>query len=84
MNREREVIRELAKKAGCTVKRCDPSWGGTWAYSVLDKNYSVCGLKTEQAAYESFMKEELGDYHKMVTKLIRENIRLKADLKERI
>jgi hypothetical protein len=49
------TLMNLAKIAGVTFVRCDPSWGGTWGYDQKDRPCThIRGCKTKAKACESW------------------------------
>ena len=54
-------LKEFATKAGVIVERCDPIWGGTWAYRTKDSTHcSIRGFKSESRLYKSWAKNTFG------------------------
>lgn len=48
-------IVKFAEKAGVKFSRCDPEWGGTWAYKdSAEATCTICGFKTKTEAAESW------------------------------
>ena len=57
-----KLLEQLAKKAGVTLFECDPKWGGRFGYRMADNLYvSVCGFRTEGAAYKHWIESALGE-----------------------
>jgi hypothetical protein len=55
------TLEEFAKKAGVSVFKCDPDWGGSIGYKCLDyPNSRVCGFRSEAAAYKSWLEDSFG------------------------
>ena len=56
------TLEEFAKVSGVRVVSCDPSWGGTYAYTTDDNpNATVCGFRTERAALRRWADDSFGD-----------------------
>jgi hypothetical protein len=54
-------IKEFAEDAGVTIGRCEPDWGGTYSYKSEDyPNSTVCGFRSEAAAYKGWMEDSFG------------------------
>lgn len=54
-------LKEFAELSGVIVERCDPEWGGTWAYRTKDHPSSAeCGYRTEKELYVAWAKETFG------------------------
>jgi hypothetical protein len=54
-------LEQFAKKAGVTTVECDPEWGGRIGYKEADyPNCSVCGFRTESAAYKHWLQSKFG------------------------
>jgi len=51
-------LHEIAKLTGEEISRCEPSWGGTWAYG--SKGWRICGFKTEEKAIQSILEDKFG------------------------
>lgn len=51
-------IVKLAETCGVVFKRCDPTWGGTWAYSV-DLHTTFNGYATKEDAAENWLDDFL-------------------------
>ena len=66
-------LEQFANKAGVTIVACDQEWGGRIGYKEKDHpNCTVCGFRTEQAAYKSWLKSKFGEHTaKVVTKLLK-------------
>lgn len=55
-------IEEFAKSVGVVVIKCDTSWGGTVGYTTKDhSNVSVCGFRSEKAAYKDWFNTQFGE-----------------------
>ena len=66
------TMEELAKLSGVIVKRCDSSWGGTFAYHTIDSpTVSICGYKTESALYKDWFNDKFGASAKWILKLMK-------------
>ena len=65
----------FAKKAGVRIVSCDPEWGGRFAYQTgKSTNYTMCGFKSENAAYEHWLNDQFGSsVGKLVLKLLRKH-----------
>lgn len=56
-------LEQFAKNAGVKIVACDPGWGGRIGYTEKDHpNCTVCGFRTEQAAYKSWLKSAFGKH----------------------
>lgn len=66
-------LEQFAKKAGVELVECRPEWGGKVAYKTKDSpNCTICGFRTEQAAYKHWLKSTFGENAaKAVTKLLK-------------
>ena len=54
-------LEQFAKKAGVSIVECEPSWGGTIAFTEKDSpNTTYCGYKTKEAAYKSWLTGKFG------------------------
>lgn len=69
------TLEEFAKKCGVTIHTCEPEWGGHIAYKEKDyPNATICGFKTEAAAYKRWLEGKFGKTAgKMVIKLLKES-----------
>jgi hypothetical protein len=55
------TLEQFAKKAGVTIVACDPDWGGRVAYTEKDyPNSTVCGFRSEGAAYKHWLNDKFG------------------------
>ena len=55
------TLEEFATVAGVKVVDCDPSWGGTYAYTTDDNpQTTVCGFRTERAALRRWADDSFG------------------------
>ncbi|UMO77328.1 hypothetical protein SmaMPs15_000177 [Stenotrophomonas maltophilia phage vB_SmaM_Ps15] len=51
-------IVKFAEKAGVKFSRCDPEWGGTWAYKdSAESNCTFAGFKTKEEAAEFWFND---------------------------
>lgn len=74
-------LTQFAKNAGVELIECDPEWGGRIGYKEKDhQNCTVCGFRTEQAAYKSWIKSKFGEHTaKAVMKLLKpSNVELRG------
>lgn len=57
------TLEELAKLAGVKITDCDPDkWGGALGYTTKDyPNCTVCGAKTKEDAYKSWISHAIGE-----------------------
>ena len=65
-------LEQFAKKAGVTIFECSPEYGGRIGYKTKDSpNSTVCGFRTERAAYKSWLTSTFGAHTgKVVMKLL--------------
>ena len=55
------TLAEFAQSAGVRITRCEPEWGGTWAYRMADAPYvAYCGYRSEQACYKAWLENTFG------------------------
>jgi len=55
------TLAEFAQSAGVRITRCEPEWGGTWAYQLLDHPHGTyCGYRSEQACYKAWLENTFG------------------------
>ncbi len=58
-------IDEIANECGIKFIRCDPSWGGTWAFTEEarkgNNQVTIAGYRTKKAALRGWFESELGD-----------------------
>ena len=75
-------LEQFAKKAGVTIVACGPGWGGRIGYTEKGHpNCTVCGFRTEQSAYKSWLKSTFGEHTaKALMKLLKPS---NAELTER-
>lgn len=67
------TLKEFAAKCGVTTARCDPIYGGTWAYHT-DPHSRFCGYETEEDALKAWLKDEFGSKAgKAVQKLLEQS-----------
>ena len=76
------TLEEFAKKCGVIVSECGPSWGGRYGWATKDApNSMICGCRTHQSAYKSWMRESFGaDTAKTVYMILKENEIMKKQL----
>ncbi len=56
------TVKQFAMHAGVTTYRCEPEWGGTWAYKTADAgNVTMAGYKTELDALQNWLNDAFGD-----------------------
>lgn len=56
------TLNQFAAEAGVSFFRCEPEWGGTWAYRTADyPNSTHCGYKTRRDALRSWMVDAFGE-----------------------
>ena len=75
-------LEQFAKEAGVTLIECGPEWGGRIGYKEKDyPNSSVCGFRTENAAYKHWLENTFDkNTAKAVTKLLKtSNSEVKGD-----
>lgn len=73
------TLEQFAKKAGVKLITCGSEWGGTIGYQTVDfPNSSVCGFRTENAAYKHWLQSMFGNKAgKAVISLLKESERKK-------
>lgn len=55
------TLSEFAQAAGVRITRCDPGWGGTWAYELIDyPNCKYCGYRSAHACYRAWLSDTFG------------------------
>ena len=55
------TYQKFAKDCGCRITRCEPRWGGTYAYYQKTSPDSLtCGFKDQDSAYSSYLKNTFG------------------------
>ena len=69
------TLEQFAINAGVKLVSCDKSWGGTIGYQCDDSpNSTVCGFKTEKAAYKHWLQDIFRNKAgKAVIKLLKES-----------
>lgn len=71
-----KVLSKFAKECGVKLVACDPEWGGKVAYKEEDQQGTVCGFRTENAAYKHWLESTFGDRTgRAVLKLLRASAR---------
>ena len=76
------TLEEFAKKCGVIVSECGPGWGGRYGWATKDApNSMICGCRTHQSAYKSWMRETFGaDTAKTVYMILKENEIMKKQI----
>lgn len=69
-----KTLKDFATAAGVTIVEVGPGWGGKIGYSEVDwPNATVCGFRTENAAYKHWLVEKFGEQgSKVILKLLKE------------
>lgn len=58
----RELLKQFATDCGVTLVDCGEGWGGRIGYQLKDwPNCTTCGFRSENAAYEAWMKDTFGE-----------------------
>ena len=56
-------LEQFAKRAGVMIIECDPAWGGDIGYREKGSpNCTVCGFKSEKAAYKHWLVDTFGKH----------------------
>ena len=69
-----KTLKDFATAAGVTIVEVSPGWGGKIGYKSADwPNSTICGFRTESAAYKHWLTDTFGKQtSKAIMKLLKE------------
>ena len=66
---------EITALMDIEIFRCDPEWGGTWAYKTVGENCSICGFKSKKQLINRVLRDRVGgdSLGRLMMKLLRKH-----------